>query len=471
MKVVPVIISGGAGSRLWPASRQSHPKPFLRVADGHSLIQHTVLRAASIEGVAELVTVTSRDHLFLTKDAFDELDCVALHRTFLLEPEGRDTAAAVAAAAIHAKATQGPDAILCIFPADHMIGDRPAFLSVMNRAIEHARQGRISTLGITPDRPDTAFGYIETDGENVVRFVEKPDAETAKSYVAAKRFLWNAGIFCFKAQVMLDEMALHCPAVVEAVLDSYENGAVVHGENFASIELSAKHFALAPRISLDRAVMEKTSNLAVVPCEMGWNDIGSWNAMAELILPNERGNRIRGDVHVVDTVDSYISSDKRVIGAVGVSDLVIVDTPDALLVASRDRVQDVKKLFEGLKASGHEAHLLHSTVHRPWGTYTVLEEGERFKIKRIEVKPGGRLSLQMHYHRSEHWVVVSGTAKIVNGDHELLLTTNQSTYIPCGHKHRLENPGNIGLVMIEVQSGEYLGEDDIVRFDDIYGRC
>ncbi|TJW06546.1 MAG: mannose-1-phosphate guanylyltransferase/mannose-6-phosphate isomerase [Mesorhizobium sp.] len=470
MKVVPVIISGGAGSRLWPASRQSHPKPFLKVADGHSLIQHTVLRAASIQDVVELVTVTSTGHLFLTKDDFDELDSVVLPRTFLLEPEGRDTAAAVAAATVHAKAAQGPDAILCIFPADHMIGDLPAFQTAMSRAIEHAQQGRIATLGITPDRPDTAFGYIEADGEKVVRFVEKPDAETAKSYVASKRFFWNAGIFCFKAQVMLDEMASHCPAVIEAVLDSYENARVSHGEHFASIELSSEHFAQAPRISLDHAVMEKTHNLAVVPCEMGWNDIGSWNAMAELVAADGSGNRIRGDVHVVDTVGSYISSDKRVIGTVGISDLVIVDSPDALLVASRDRVQDVKKLFEGLKAAGHEAHLLHNTVHRPWGTYTVLEEGERFKIKRIEVKPGGRLSLQMHYHRSEHWVVVSGTAKIVNGDQELFLTTNQSTYIPCGHKHRLENPGSIGLVMIEVQSGEYLGEDDIVRFEDIYGR-
>jgi mannose-1-phosphate guanylyltransferase/mannose-6-phosphate isomerase len=470
MKVVPVIISGGAGSRLWPASRQSHPKPFLKVGDGHSLIQHTVLRAASIQDVVELVTVTSRGHLFLTKDDFDELDSVVLPRTFLLEPEGRDTAAAVAAATIHAKATQGPEAILCIFPADHMIGDQPAFLSAMGRAIEHARQGRIATLGTSPVRPETAFGYIEADGEKVVRFVEKPDIETAKSYVASKRFFWNAGIFCFKAQVMLDEMASHCPAVIEAVLDSYENGSFSRGEGFTNIELSSEHFALAPRISLDRAVMEKTHNLAVVPCEMEWNDIGSWNAMAELVAPDGSGNRIRGDVHMVDTVGSYISSDKRVIGTVGISDLVIVDSPDALLVASRDSVQDVKKLFEALKASGHEAHLLHNTVHRPWGTYTVLEEGERFKIKRIEVKPGGRLSLQMHYHRSEHWVVVSGTAKIVNGDQEMFLTTNQSTYIPCGHKHRLENPGSIGLVMIEVQSGEYLGEDDIVRFDDIYGR-
>ncbi|ESX91189.1 mannose-1-phosphate guanylyltransferase/mannose-6-phosphate isomerase [Mesorhizobium sp. LSHC412B00] len=470
MKVVPVIISGGAGSRLWPASRQSHPKPFLRVADGHSLIQHTALRAASVQDVVELVTVTSRDHFFLTKDDFDELDTIALPRTFLLEPEGRDTAAAVAAATIHAKATQGLDAILCIFPADHMIGDQPAFLSAMSRAIEHAQQGRIATLGIGPDRPDTAFGYIEADGEKVVRFVEKPDIEAAKSYVASKRFFWNAGIFCFKAQVMLDEMASHCPAVIDAVLDSYENGSFSRGEGFTNIELSFEHFALAPRISLDRAVMEKTLNLAVIPCEMGWNDIGSWNAMAELVAPDGSGNRIRGDVHMVDTVGSYISSDKRVIGTVGISGLVIVDSPDALLVASRDHVQDVKKLFEVLKASGHEAHLLHNTVHRPWGTYTILEEGERFKIKRIEVKPGGRLSLQMHYHRSEHWVVVSGTAKIVNGDQELLLTTNQSTYIPCGHKHRLENPGTIGLVMIEVQSGEYLGEDDIVRFDDAYGR-
>ena len=329
------------------------PQTFLKVADGYSLIQHTVLRAASIQDVVELVTVTSRGHLFLTKDDFDELDSVVLPRISLLEPEGRDTAAAVAAATVHAKATQGPDAILCIFPADHMIGDLRAFLSAMSRAIEHAKQGRIATLGINPDRPDTAFGYIEADGEKVVRFVEKPDIETARAYVASKRFFWNAGIFCFKAQVMLDEMASHCPAVIEAALDSYENGLFSQGEHFASIELSSEHFALAPRISLDRAVMEKTHNLAVVPCEMEWNDIGSWNAMAALVAPDGSGNRIRGDVHMVGTVGSYISSDKRVIGTVGVSDLVIVDSPDALLVASRDRVQDVKKLVEGLKASGH----------------------------------------------------------------------------------------------------------------------
>ncbi|TPN01687.1 mannose-1-phosphate guanylyltransferase/mannose-6-phosphate isomerase [Mesorhizobium sp. B2-1-3A] len=471
MKVVPVIISGGAGSRLWPASRQSHPKPFLKVADGHSLIQHTVLRAASIEGVVELVAVTSGDHLFLTKDDFDQLDSVVLPRTFLLEPEGRDTAAAVAAATIHAKATQGPDAILCVFPADHMIGNLPAFLNVMGRAIDHAKQGRIATLGINPTRPDTAFGYIEADSEKVVRFVEKPDLETAQAYLASKRFFWNAGIFCFTAQTMLTEMAVHCPAVIEAVSRSYENARFSEGEGFAKIELAPEHFGSAPRISLDHAVMEKAGNLAVIPCDMDWNDIGSWNAMAELIAPDENGNRIRGDIHMIGTAGSYISSDRRVIGTVGVNDLIIVDSPDALLVASRDRVQDVKKLFEGLKASGHGAHLLHSTVHRPWGTYTVLEEGERFKIKRIEVKPGRRLSLQMHYHRSEHWVVVSGSAKIVNGDQELFLATNESTYIPCGHKHRLENPGRIDLVIIEVQSGDYLGEDDIVRFDDVYGRA
>ncbi|QKC97771.1 mannose-1-phosphate guanylyltransferase/mannose-6-phosphate isomerase [Mesorhizobium sp. NZP2298] len=471
MKVVPVIISGGAGSRLWPASRQSHPKPFLKVADGHSLIQHTVLRAASIEGVVELVAVTSRDHLFLTKDDFDQLDSVVLPRTFLLEPEGRDTAAAVAAATIHAKATQGPDAILCVFPADHMIGNLPAFLNVMGRAIDHAKQGRIATLGINPTRPDTAFGYIEADGEKVVRFVEKPDIETARAYLASKRFFWNAGIFCFSAQTMLTEMALHCPAVIEAVSRSYENARFSEGEGFAKIELAPEHFGSAPRISLDHAVMEKAGNLAVIPCDMDWNDIGSWNAMAELVAPDENGNRIRGDIHMIGTAGSYITSDRRVIGTVGVNDLIIVDSPDALLVASRDRVQDVKKLFESLKASGHGAHLLHSTVHRPWGTYTVLEEGERFKIKRIEVKPGRRLSLQMHYHRSEHWVVVSGSAKIVNGDQELFLATNESTYIPCGRKHRLENPGRIDLVIIEVQSGDYLGEDDIVRFDDVYGRA
>lgn len=470
VKVVPVILSGGAGSRLWPLSREARPKPFLKLNDGQSLLQHALKRALAIPGTAETLTVTNRELLFSTVDEYAELKLPPSRRSFLLEPEARNTAPAIAAAATYVAETHGPDTILCVFPADHLVADLKKFLEAVQKAVALAQTERIVTFGITPSHPETGYGYIEADGDRVVRFVEKPDTETAQKFLADGRFLWNSGMFCFRADTITMAMKTHCPDVLESAGDSVRSGRKGEGEDYSYLELDPDYFAKTGKISIDYAVMEKVKDSAVVAADFGWNDVGSWNALAELTEPDDKGNRTVGDVTAIDTHNSYISAEDRLVGTVGIDNLVVVDTADALLVANRQSVQDVKTLFETLKDTGSEIHKLHRTVHRPWGTYTVLEEGDRFKIKRVEVKPGGRLSLQMHHHRSEHWVVVRGTAKIVNGEKEMVLTTNQSTYIPCGNKHRLENPGVMRLVLIEVQSGDYLGEDDIVRFEDIYGR-
>ncbi|MFD1199862.1 mannose-1-phosphate guanylyltransferase/mannose-6-phosphate isomerase [Brucella gallinifaecis] len=471
MSFIPVIISGGSGSRLWPLSRDAHPKPFIELPDGSTLIGKTYARASHLDDVERLITVTNRDFLFLTLDAYADAKARRIENTFLLEPLGRDTAPAVALAALQAASTYGPDSTLLVMPADHLIEDEAAFGQAVLKARKLADTGRIVTFGIVPDHPETGFGYIEVNGEDVLRFVEKPDAATAQDYVDSGRYYWNSGMFCFKAATMIEAMQLHAPEVLKgakSALDHARKG--MNGET-RTLEIAKEQFAEAPAISIDYAVMEKADNIACVQVSCGWSDIGSWAAMADLIAPDAQGNRLRGETVLEDTTDSFVLSETRLVSLVGVHDLLVVDTPDALLVAHRDKAQDVRKVFNKLRAQGHEAAKLHRTAHRPWGTYTVLEEGEGFKIKRIEVKPGSRLSLQAHHHRSEHWIVVSGTAKVVNGEREILLTNNQSTYIPCGFKHRLENPGILPLVLIEVQSGEYLGEDDIVRFDDVYGRA
>ncbi|MBN9047317.1 MAG: mannose-1-phosphate guanylyltransferase/mannose-6-phosphate isomerase [Rhizobiales bacterium] len=470
MSFIPVIISGGSGSRLWPLSRDAHPKPFIELPDGSTLIGKTYNRAARLDGVDHILTVTNRDFLFLTLDAYADAKAPATDNVFLLEPLGRDTAPAVAAAALQAAAAYGSDTVLLVMPADHLIADEAAFADAVTRARRLAETGRIVTFGIVPDRAETGFGYIEADGENALRFVEKPDAATAQAYVESGRYFWNSGMFCFTAGTMIEAMQRHVPEIltgVQGALDHARRGA--NGET-RTVELAKDEFAATPAISIDYAVMEKADNIACIPVSCGWSDIGSWAAMADLIAPDAEGNRLDGETVLEEASDCFVLSETRLVSLVGVRDLLVVDTPDALLVAHRDKAQDVRKVFNRLRAQGHEAAKLHRTAHRPWGTYTVLEEGDGFKIKRIEVKPGRRLSLQAHHHRSEHWIVVSGTAKVTNGDREILLTTNQSTYIPCGFRHRLENPGILPLVLIEVQSGEYLGEDDIVRFDDIYGR-
>jgi len=471
VSLIPIILCGGAGARLWPVSRESHPKPFIRLADGQSLLQKAFLRASALDGVKEILTVTNRDLFFKTEDEFREVNERGVAMSFICEPFGRNTAAAIAAAALHVAKASGPDTTMLVLAADHLISDQDAFAEAVKRAEALAQGGKIVTFGIRPDAPQTGFGYIEAEGDKVLRFVEKPSLEQAREYVASQRFLWNSGMFCFTAGTILRELDRHCPDVLSTTEACLRESRTSEGNGWAQVQLAPKSFGMVPDISIDYAVMEKCTEAAVVPCAIGWSDIGSWIALSELCHPDSHGNRVEGDALLHDVDNCYFVSHDRLIGAVGVENLIVIDTPDALLVADRNRAQDVKHIYSELKARGHEAHKFHRTVHRPWGTYTVLEEGDRFKIKRIEVKPGASLSLQMHHHRNEHWIVVSGMAKVINGEREFFVGTNESTYIPAGHKHRLENPGVIGLVMIEVQSGEYLGEDDIVRFEDVYGRA
>ena len=473
MKLIPTILCGGAGSRLWPVSRELHPKPFIRLADGQSLLQKAWLRGVALPDVAETLTVTNRELFFKTEDEYREVAGTQykdLANSFILEPFGRNTAPAIAAAALQVAASHGEDTLLLVLAADHLITDQPAFAQAVAQAMRLAAQGKLVTFGIQPEAPETGYGYIEADGNTVLRFVEKPSPEKAQEYVESGNYLWNSGMFCFSAGTMLREMQLHCPNILAATRACLEQSRRAQGKSYTQIELDPETFGRVPDDSIDYAVMEKSKNVAVVPCSIGWSDIGSWSALGDLTAPDAQGNRIEGEVILHDVSNCYIQSNLRLVGAVGINNLIVIDTPDAVLVADRSRVQDVKLLYTRLKAQGHETHRLHTTVHRPWGTYTVLEEGPHFKIKRIVVKPAASLSLQMHHHRSEHWIVVSGMANVVNGDQEIFVNTNESTYIPAGHKHRLENPGVVDLVMIEVQSGEYLGEDDIVRFDDIYGR-
>jgi mannose-1-phosphate guanylyltransferase / mannose-6-phosphate isomerase len=471
MQFITTILCGGAGSRLWPVSRELHPKPFIRLADGQSLLQKAFQRGTQLPGVAGVLTVTNRDLLFATQDEFREVNSAGLPMSFVLEPCGRNTAAAIAVAALQVTKTHGPDTLMLVLAADHLIANQQAFAQAVQKATVLAATGKLVTFGIQPDSPETGYGYIEADGNTVRRFVEKPSLEKAQEYLKSGRFLWNSGIFCFTAGAMLRQMKLHCPDVLAATTACTEQSHSTEGKGFSQLELDADSFEQVPDLSIDYAVMEKSDQIAVIPCDIGWSDIGSWTALGNLAKPDSSGNRIQGEALLHNAHNCIIHSNERLMGVVGVDDLILIDTPDAVLVAHKSSAQDVKHIYAQLKASGHEAHRLHRTVHRPWGTYTVLEEGNGFKIKRIEVKPGASLSLQMHHHRSEHWIVVRGMAKVVNGEAELFVNTNESTYIPAGHRHRLENPGILSLVMIEVQSGPYLGEDDIVRFEDIYGRA
>ncbi|CAH0648841.1 MULTISPECIES: mannose-1-phosphate guanylyltransferase/mannose-6-phosphate isomerase [Pseudomonas] len=478
MELIPVILSGGVGSRLWPVSREAHPKPFMTLPDGQNLIQKTFLRAADLNGVVEILTVTNRELLFKTEDEYRTINKHNLSQGYILEPFGRNTAAAVAAAALQLLQTHGPQANMLVLAADHLIQNEATFADAVNRAVQLAGQGWLVTFGIKPQYPETGFGYIEAaaggvleGGLKVERFVEKPDAQTAESYVAAGNYFWNAGMFCFQVGTVIEQFKAHAPDVLEAVEKTLEASRRSTSKGYSCLALDAESFANVPDISIDYALMERSSKVATIPCDIGWSDIGSWNAVSELTPPDEHGNRFDGEVMAYGASNNYVSTEDRLAALVGVQDLLVVDTPDALLIAHKDHAQDVKHIVKRLKSDGHAAHLLHQTVHRPWGTYTTLEDGERFKIKRIVVKPKASLSLQMHHHRSEHWIVVSGMAVVVNDDQELMLNTNESTFIRAGHKHRLQNPGVIDLVLIEVQSGDYLGEDDIVRFEDNYGRC
>jgi mannose-1-phosphate guanylyltransferase len=469
-KLLPVILSGGAGTRLWPVSREQHPKPFMQLADGQSLLQKTFLRAAALPGVEQILTVTNRDLVFKTKDEYAQVNSTGKATAYILEPFGRNTAPALAAAALWAEKHLGPDATLLVLAADHLITKQEAFAAAVSQACALAAQGKMVTFGIQPTAPETGFGYIEAEGNTVLRFVEKPSLEKAAEFLASGSYLWNSGMFCFRVDAVLRELSEHAPSVLESVQNCLGASAEIQGAGISQVEMRPEAFEYAPDISIDYALMEHSAEVAVVPCDIGWSDIGSWNALSDLQDADAQGNRILGEALLHDAHNCYVQSPQRIVGLVGVHDLIVVDTPDAVLVADRSRAQDVKQITAQLKANGHEAYKIHREVHRPWGAYTVLEEAENFKIKRIVVKPKGTLSLQMHHHRSEHWIVVSGIAKVINGEKDMFVRTNESTYIAAGIQHRLENPGMVDLVMIEVQSGVYLGEDDIVRFSDEYGR-
>lgn len=474
--LIPIILCGGAGSRLWPLSREQHPKPFIKLADGESLLQKTYLRAKKIPQAHHILTITNRELFFKVTDEYSHYPLAQLNHSYILEPVGKNTAAAAIMAALHIQALYGNEASILILPADHLIADEPAFLDAVDKAFHLSQKGHLVTFGMTPTYPETGFGYIEASEQDVLKFIEKPEYAVAEEYVKKGNFYWNSGMFCFPVGAFLKQIQTHAPNIYQACYQSFHQAKVSKGAQLTQIEL-LQDFNAVPDNSIDYALMEPLSRSAekslikVIPCELGWNDIGSWNALSGLVTADENHNRIVGDVYLEDTQNTFVQSQNRVVGLVGIQDLIVVDTPDALLVAHKNHVQSVKSIYANLKAKAHDTYKTHRTVHRPWGSYTVLEEGEFFKIKRIEVKAGESLSLQMHYHRSEHWIVVQGMAQVVNGDKEFFIQTNESTYIPAGHKHRLTNPGKLPLIMIEVQSGAYLGEDDIVRFEDIYGRA
>jgi mannose-1-phosphate guanylyltransferase/mannose-6-phosphate isomerase len=469
-KIIPVILCGGAGSRLWPVSREDHPKPFIRLPDGKSLLQKAYERALDLNGVTEVLTVTNRDLYFKIKDEYAELPRQARSNSYILEPFGRNTAAAVAVASEWVRRKHGDDAVMLVLAADHLISDQEGFEKAVSQATALAHSGRIVTFGIQPEWPETGYGYIEAEGNNVIRFIEKPALEVAKEYIQTGRHLWNSGIFCFQVQSILKEMQNYCQDIYSKSVECLQASIDEKNGLGTAIELAPRFFEQVPEDSIDYAVMEKTKLASVVSCHIGWSDIGSWTALGELSPSDANGNRIVGDAVVEGTSNTTIHAENRLIGAVGLKDMIIIETADAVLVADRNKAQDVKKIYSKLKLMGHEAYKHHATVQRPWGSYTVLSEGPNFKLKRIEVKPNNSLSLQYHHHRSEHWVVISGTATVYNNDREMVLRANESTFIPAGHKHRLSNQSAEMIIMIEVQTGSYLGEDDIVRISDIYGR-
>jgi mannose-1-phosphate guanylyltransferase/mannose-6-phosphate isomerase len=469
--LIPLILSGGSGTRLWPVSRRNLPKQFLSLSGDGTLFQQTVARTQSLPDVRAPIVVASEDHRFLAADQL--LESGITGASIVLEPVARNTAPAIALGALKAM-EQDADALLLVLPADHLIGDTKSFTDAVKQALPAANKGWLVTFGIHPDRPETGFGYIrraESIGDNAYRvgkFVEKPDLSTAESYLKDGGYDWNSGMFLFKASRYLEELGTHAPAMLAAVREAYATG----HKDLDFVRVDGDAFAKVPDNSIDYAVMEKTSHAAVIPVDCAWSDIGSWSALWMSGEHDAQGNQREGDTMAIDTRNSLLRShDRHMIATVGVEDLVIVSTPDATLVAHRNAAQDVKKVVDQLKASGRTEHSFHRVVHRPWGSYDSLEAGGRFQVKRIVVKPGASLSLQKHHHRAEHWIVVSGTAEVTCDENVFLLGENQSTYIPLGSVHRLRNPGKMPLELIEVQSGSYLGEDDIVRFDDVYGRA
>lgn len=463
--LIPIIMAGGSGTRLWPLSRSLYPKQFLPLAGDNSMLQETVQRLEKLE-TTQPVTICNEEHRFIVAE---QLRTGGMLGKIVLEPEGRNTAPAIAVA-VHIVAGED-DPVVLVLAADHVIADTEEFTAVVNKAMPLAEAGKLVTFGIVPTSAHTGYGYIKRgtsvgNGFSVDCFVEKPDAATAEEYLASNEYYWNSGMFLFKASAYLQELEQYRPDIADAC-----KAAVADVRNDLDfVRLDEKAFCACPDESIDYAVMEKTEHAVVVPLDAGWNDIGSWSAMWDVAEKNTDGNASKGDVIHCNSKDCYVYGEERLVATIGLQDTVIVDTKDALLVAARDSVQDVKSVVAELKKANREELTTHREVFRPWGKYDSVDLGERYQVKRITVNPGAKLSVQMHHHRAEHWIVVSGTAQVTNGDKTFLVSENQSTYIPVGVVHSLENPGKLPLELIEVQSGSYLGEDDIIRFEDNYGR-
>lgn len=472
MNIHPVILCGGSGSRLWPMSRGGYPKQYLKLAGDRSLVQQTALRLRNIPDTTAPIVVTNNEQRFLVAEQLRQVDITP--SSIVLEPVGRNTAPAIAIAALLAM-HDSPEALLLVLPSDHVILNEPAFITAAREAAAIAADKHLVTFGITPTQAHTGFGYIRrgpllADGGQAFKvdaFVEKPDASTAERFVRDSGYYWNSGMFMLKAATYMEELHRHAPEIARQA--EFALASAKRDHNF--LRLDADAFVACPNVSIDYAVMERTERAAVIAtADLGWSDIGSWSALADIADTDAQGNALVGDVFTDSVKNSYIRAEHRMIAALGLDDIVIVETADAVLVAHRDKAQDVRKIVEWLNASGRHESVTHRRVVRPWGSYEGIDQGERFQVKRIVVNPGAQLSLQMHHHRAEHWIVVKGTALVTNDGKEIILTENQSTYIPLGATHRLTNPGKIPLELIEVQSGSYLGEDDIVRFEDTYGR-
>lgn len=457
--MINLILCGGNGTRLWPVSRSLMPKQFAPLFDGQSLFRKTVVTNSAV--CESQFIVSNADQFFLAKDQLETEG--KLGGKFLLEPVGRNTAPAIALACL----TLDPEEIVLVSPSDHVIRKKDEYKKVLLRAQELAKEGNLVTFGITPTSPETGYGYIEADGENVKRFVEKPDRATAEKYLLAGNFYWNSGIFCFKAKTFLDELQQHSPDILEASKKALENTAIEAGE---PIRVAMDDMKAIPSNSIDYAVMEKSSKVKVVPSDIGWSDLGSFDSLYGEYPHDENGNNVNPRHIAVGSKNSLVMGSQRAIATIDLDKMLIVDTPDALLVAPLSSSQKVKQVVEELKVRGSDLISVPQTVNRPWGTYSVLESTDRYKMKRIVVKPGKRLSLQKHLHRSEHWVVVSGTATVTVGDRLFYVRSNESTYIPVGTAHRLQNEGKLPLVIVEVQVGEYTGEDDIIRMEDDFHR-
>ena len=466
-KIVVVILSGGSGSRLWPVSRENYPKPFIRLSDGQSLLQKAFLRALHLQGVVEIITVTNRDHLFITLDHYETLNDRNINVEFILEPFGKNTAPAILAAAIKIIERHGPETMMLVLPADQLVEDQVAFEKAVEDALKLALQDKLVTFGIKPHAPDTSFGYLEVEGSSVKRFIEKPDIDNAKKYVNQKNFFWNSGMFVFPIKTFLAEAKTHMNLLYQQVESTISSS---HYQEPNRLFLDPEIFKLIIGDSIDYALLEKTAALAVVTCDLGWSDLGSWETLTNLSPPDAMGNRVHGKSLLVNTENSSVYGGDRLVGMVGMHNTIVVETADAVLVVDKKHTQEVKALYAELKRMNNDIYSSHKKVYRPWGNFTVLVETTTFKVKHVFVKPGHELSLQKHKFRAEHWVVVKGVATVMNNGKKILLKEDESTYISKGHIHQLLNEQTSMLEFIEVQSGEYLGEDDIERINDKYNR-